>query len=66
MNATAAATRRTSKFPSALFVRCPPIFLVAAARGADRAMTTVSAYVREAVLKRLEQDGIKLAECDRA
>jgi hypothetical protein len=29
-------------------------------------MTTVSAYVREAVLKRLEQDGIKLAECDRA
>jgi hypothetical protein len=61
MNATATAAKRpTSKLPAILCVRCPPALLVAAASAADRAAINLSAYVRGAVLKRLEQDGIKL------
>jgi hypothetical protein len=54
----AAAKRNKPKFPSALFVRCPPSLPEAVARGADRAMTSVSAYVRGAVLERLARDGV--------
>lgn len=64
--ATAAEKRQNSKFPAAIFVRCPPSLPAAVARAADRSMMNISAYVRGAVLERLRRDGIDLVEADPA
>jgi hypothetical protein len=48
MSATAARWPNT-KFPSAIIIRCPSALPAAVARVADRTMTNVSAYVRDAV-----------------
>jgi hypothetical protein len=64
--ATAAAKRQNSKFPAAIFVRCPPSLPAAVARAADRSMTNISAYVRGAVLEQLRRDGIDLVVADPA
>jgi hypothetical protein len=64
---TSAARRpRSSKFPSAMLVRCPPSLPAAVARAADRGMTSTSAYVRGAVLEQLRRDGIDVVEADPA
>ncbi len=61
MNAPATAAKRNKpKFHSALFVRCPPSLPAAVAQAADRAMMSVSGYVRDAVLERLERDGVEV------
>jgi hypothetical protein len=64
MTATAAAKPPNSKFPRAIFIRCPPALPTAVARAADRRMTNVSAYVRGTVLERLQRDEINLVETE--
>jgi len=60
MNATGpgAAKRNKPKFSSVLFVRCPPMLSAAVAREADRAMESVSTYIRGALMARLERGGV--------
>ena len=57
-----ATKSKRSRFPDALFVRCPASLPEALDRAAEREMTTVSDYVRSAVLTQLRRDGIELIE----
>jgi hypothetical protein len=57
---------KRSRFSSSLFVRCPASLPDALALAADKEMTTVSDYIRTAVLSQLRRDGIDLpiASCE--
>lgn len=45
-----------------LFVRCPLSLPAAIERAAEREMTTLSGYVRTAVIKQLRRDGFDPSE----
>jgi hypothetical protein len=49
--------KRAEKFDGVLFVRCPPALPQMIASAAHEGMTTVSDYVRSAVLVQLRRDG---------
>jgi hypothetical protein len=54
----AAGRKRPFKYDHAILVRCPTVLSRAMAQAAGLSMTSVSGYVRGAVLERLRRDGI--------
>jgi hypothetical protein len=51
------SAKRADRFDGVLFVRCPPALPQMIASAAQEGMTTISDYVRSAVLVRLRRDG---------